>query len=166
MNMGLRTILLNGDETLRKHCRPVTDFKQRTHELMTDLAETMVAANGLGLAAPQVGILRRAVVIVRGEDIVELINPEIIERSEDEVGMYEGCLSCPNEHGRVMRPVRVVVRAQDRDGKQFELECLDMAARAACHEIDHLDGKLFIDIAERVYSDDELDEILSEEGEE
>lgn len=163
--MALRNILINGDEQLRKHCRPVTDFGAKTAELMTDLAETMVKANGLGLAAPQVGILRRAVVIVREEEIVELINPEIIERSEEEVGAYEGCLSCPNMRGMVMRPRHVRVKAQDRNGNWFELDCEEMAARAACHEIDHLDGKLFIDLVDRIYTEEELDEMFENEEE-
>ncbi len=164
--MALRNILLEGDEQLRKHSRPVTDFGQRTRDLMTDLGETMVKANGAGLAAPQVGILRRAVVIVRDDEIVELINPEIIERNEEEVGLYEGCLSCPGLRGLVMRPTYVKVKAQDRNGKWFELECNDMAARAACHEIDHLDGKLFIDLVDRVYTDEELDELFAQMEEE
>ncbi len=161
--MGLRNILINGDEQLRKHCRPVTDFGQKTKELMTDLAETMVKADGAGLAAPQVGILRRAVVILRGEEIVELINPEIIARGQEEVELFEGCLSCPNMRGLVSRPKYVRVRAQDRDGNWFELDCEDMAARAACHEIDHLDGKLFIDLVDRIYTEEELDELFAEE---
>ncbi len=160
--MALRNILLEGDEQLRKRSRPVTEFGTRTKELMTDLAETMVKANGAGLAAPQVGILRRAVVIVREEEIVELINPEIIERNEEEAGLYEGCLSCPGLRGLVMRPTYVKVKAQDRDGNWFELDCNDMAARAACHEIDHLDGKLFIDLVDRIYTDEELEEMFAQ----
>ncbi len=152
---------------LRKTSRPVTDFGKRTHDLMDDLRETMVRADGAGLAAPQVGILRRAVVIVREDEIVELINPEILETSEETVGAFEGCLSCPDMRGYVERPVRVVVRAQDRNGKEFTLECRDMAARAALHETDHLDGRLFIDLVDRIYTDEELDELFnSEDGDE
>lgn len=164
--MGLRTILTKEDEALHKHCRPVTEFGQRTHELMDDLRDTVVAANGLGLAAPQVGILRRAVVIINGEDIVELINPEIVEQSGELIGAYEGCLSCPDLRGYVERPSHVVVRAQDRNGKPFTLTVDDMAARAALHETDHLDGKLFLDLADKVYTEEELDELLEEQEKE
>lgn len=164
--MGLRTILLKEDPLLRKTSRPVTEFGKRTHDLMDDLRETMVSANGAGLAAPQVGILRRAVVIVRDDEIVELINPEILEQSEETVGAYEGCLSCPDMRGYIERPVRVVVKAQDRNGKEFTLECRDMAARAALHETDHLNGKLFIDLADQIFTDEELDEMFAEQEEE
>ena len=160
--MGLRTILNRSDEGLRKKCRPVTDFGERTAALMDDLRETMVSANGAGLAAPQVGTLRRAVVIVRGDEIVELINPEIIERSEEETGEFEGCLSCPNQRALIMRPQHVRVRAQDRHGTWFEIECEDFAARAACHELDHLEGVLFTDLADRIYTEEELDELFAE----
>ncbi len=164
--MALRNILLKEDPALRKVCRPVTDFGARTATLLGDLGDTMLEAEGLGLAAPQVGILRRAVVIVDGEETVELVNPEIIARSEETVGAFEGCLSCPDERAYLLRPVKVTVKAQDRNGNRFERAFEDMAARAACHEIDHLDGKLFIDLADRVYSDEELDELLERRDEE
>ncbi|MEG0750541.1 MAG: peptide deformylase [Oscillospiraceae bacterium] len=163
--MGLRKVLSRKDEMLRKKCRPVTDFGGKISDLMDDLRETMVASHGAGLAAPQVGILRRAVVIVRGDEIIELINPEILERSEDKVGEFEGCLSCPNQRAWIMRPRVVKVRAQDRSGKWFELECEEFAARAACHELDHLDGVLFTDFADKVFTESELDEMLSEQEE-
>jgi len=162
--MALRNILINGDELLRKKSRPVTDFGPRTAALMDDLRETLIDANGAGLAAPQVGILRRAVVILHGEDeLVELINPEILWKSEELEGAYEGCLSCPNQRGYIERPLKVRVRAQDRWGKTFELDCEGLSARAACHEIDHLEGTLFIDLADELFTDEELDEMLGGE---
>ena len=164
--MALRKIILKDDETLRKKSRPVTDFGEKTAAFMNDLTETLIDAEGLGLAAPQVGILRRAVVIVRNKEYVELINPEIISASDEECGTFEGCLSCPDERGYVMRPVKVTVKAQDRNGKWFELECEEMAARAACHEIDHLDGTLFLDKTDIIMSDEELDELLERQAQE
>ena len=161
--MGLRKILFNGDEILRKKSRPVTEFTARTAALMDDLRETLVDANGAGLAAPQVGILRRAVVIVRDEEIVELINPEIIEKSDELEGLYEGCLSCPNQRAYIERPDKVTVSAFDRNGKQFQIECEGMAARAACHEIDHLEGVLFIDLADEIYTDEELENMMEDD---
>lgn len=163
--MALRNILVEGDPQLRKISRPVTDFGKRTADLMDDLAETMEVANGVGLAAPQVGILRRAVVIIRNDEVVELINPEIIESSDEEEGI-EGCLSVPGKSGYVVRPKHVVVKAQNRNGEWFELECEELAARAACHEIDHLDGILYIDKAADVMTDEELDELADEDYEE
>lgn len=160
--MALRSILIEGDDILRKKSRPVSNFGKRTANLMDDLRDTLVDAEGAGLAAPQVGILRRAVVIVRDGEIAELINPEIIKRSESEVGQFEGCLSCPDKRGFLMRPKEVTVRAQDREGKWFELVCEDIAARAVCHEADHLDGVLFVDKVERIYTEDEVAEILEE----
>ena len=158
--MGLRNILINGDEQLRKTSRPVTDFGQKTWDLMDDLRETMENASGAGLAAPQVGILRRAVVIVRDEEVVELINPEVLEHNEETEEMFEGCLSVPNMRGLVSRPTYVKVKAQDRSGNWFELECHGFSARAALHEIDHLDGKLYIDYVDRLYTEEEVEEIL------
>ena len=165
--MGLRQILLEGDESLRKVCREVTDFGERTAQLMDDLSETMLAANGAGLAAPQVGILRRAVVIIDNDDkVLELINPEVTWKSEEQVGEFEGCLSIPGRRAYLMRPQRVKVRAYDRNGKQFEVELEGISARAACHETEHLDGKLFIDLADKVYTEEELDELFAEMEEE
>ena len=123
----------------------------------------MVQANGAGLAAPQVGILRRAVVILNNDEIVELINPEIIEHSEETEDEYEGCLSCPNKRALIARPSKVTVRAFDRAGNEFTAEYEGFAARAACHEIDHLEGTLFVDLADRIYTEDELDELLAAE---
>ena len=158
--MALRNILTQQDKTLRKVCRPVTDFGDRTAQLLDDLRETLEDANGLGLAAPQVGILRRAVIIKREDEYVELLNPVITQRSEQETGVYEGCLSCPGLRGWLMRPQTVQVHAQDRTGRWFDLECQDMPARAVCHELDHLDGILFVDLVEETITEEQLDEIL------
>lgn len=160
--MALRNILFEGDEALRKKCRPVTDFGKRTSDLMDDLRDSVEHAGGAGLAAPQVGILRRACVIMKDGELVELINPEIVEQSEAVTGRYEGCLSCPDRWGWLERPQNVRVKAQDRKGEWFELECEDMAARAACHETDHLDGVLFIDLVEELITEEELDELITE----
>lgn len=165
--MALRTIILEEDQTLRKKSRAVTDFGEKTAQLMDDLRDTLIKAEGLGLAAPQVAILRRAAVVVdNDETMIELINPEIVWQSDETVGAFEGCLSCPDKRGYVMRSVKVKVKAQDRNGKEFEKELEDMAARAACHEIDHLDGILFIDKAERVFTDEELEEMFEEQARE
>ena len=142
--MAIREILRENDETLRKKCRPVDKFDQRLWTLLDDMAQTMEKANGVGLAAPQVGIIRRAVVIDVGEGLVELVNPVIIETSglcED----VEGCLSSPGEYGLVPRPTYAKVKAQDRHGNWIEVEGRDLMARAICHELDHLDGILFKD---------------------
>lgn len=155
--MALRTIVLEGDPVLRKKCRPVTEFNSRIAQLLDDMRETLKAANGLGLAAPQVGVLRRAVLIMDGEDIVELLNPEIIEKEGEEI-LQEACLSCPGLSGYVLRPQRIKVRANARDGSVFEREFTDMGARAVCHETDHLDGVLFLDIAEELTVESEDDE--------
>lgn len=144
--MALREILKFGDDALRKTCRPVTKFDDRLGDLLDDLGETLLASNGVGLAAPQVGILRRvAVVNIRDKrGTVELVNPEIIEEFGVQTG-NEGCLSAPNEWCEVDRPKRVVVKALDRHGKEFTIKGDELMARALCHEIDHLDGILFTD---------------------
>ncbi len=162
--MALRRILTEGEPTLRKHSRPVTDFGARTWTLIDDMRETLIEANGLGLAAPQVGVLRRAVIIVNNDgEMVELLNPEILEQSEEKVGAYEGCLSVPGERGWLERSTHVKVAAQDRLGVPFTIELDDMAARAACHEVDHLDGTLFIDLVDELITEEELEEILEKE---
>ncbi|NMA06341.1 MAG: peptide deformylase [Ruminococcaceae bacterium] len=154
--MAIRTILKDEDPVLRKRTRAVTDFSARISELLDDMRDTLEEANGLGLAAPQVGILRKAAIIVDGEEIVELLNPELID-SEGEVGMDEGCLSFPGKYGYVRRPQKVTVKAQDRNGRPFTREFADLSARAACHEIDHLNGILFIDLVEEPPEDYEED---------
>ena len=142
--MAVRNILREGEETLRKICRPVDKIEKRLHVLLDDMAETMYAADGVGLAAPQVGVLRRIVVIDVGEGLLELINPEIIETEGEKVGV-EGCLSVPGRRATVKRPTRVVVRAKDRKGREIEVEGTGLLAVALCHEIDHLDGVLYVD---------------------
>ncbi len=161
--MATRNILLKGDQLLEKHCRPVTDFNERLHLLLDDLGETLRKSGGVGLAAPQVGILRRAVIVletnVENEDdeyYIELVNPEIIEVDGEQVGP-EGCLSLPGKYGIVPRPEHVIVRAQDRNGNTFEVEGTGLTARCFCHEIDHLDGVLFTERAERMLTNEELE---------
>lgn len=154
--MAKRKIVVEGDEVLRKHCRPVEKFDDKLGELIDDLFDTLYGSgNGVGLAAPQVGILRRVVVIDVGEGPIALCNPEILSKSGKQTG-NEGCLSCPGQWGVVTRPKRVKVRAFDRTGKPFTLSGDDLLARALCHEIDHLEGRLFKDIAERMLDEDEL----------
>ena len=148
--MAKLTILKEGEATLRKTCRPVTEITQRTKTLLDDMLETMRHAEGVGLAAPQVGILRRIVVIeVEEGEVLELINPQIIEASGSVSGI-EGCLSVPGKQGIVKRPDYVRVRALDRNGVMQTYEGTDLLARCFCHEIDHLDGHLYIDKADRM----------------
>ncbi len=170
--MALRNILKQGDETLTKRCRPVTDFNERLHTLLDDMAETMTSANGVGLAAPQVGILRRAVVVLETnvpegepERVIELVNPEILESSGEQEGP-EGCLSVPGDYGMVKRPDYVKVRAQDRDGNWFEAEGVGLTARAFCHELDHLDGHMFTELCDHILSDEELEAYYAAQREE
>jgi peptide deformylase len=164
--MALRNILIEGDETLRKKSRSVENFNKRLADLLDDLKETAADVGGAGLAAPQVGILRRAVIIMHEGEYLELVNPEIKKRSKEEVGQFEGCLSCPDKRGYLMRPQKVTVRAQDRNGEWFETECEETAARAACHEVDHLDGVLFTDLVDKVLTEDEVEELLERLAEE
>ncbi len=142
--MAIREIRLKGDEILYKKCKEVTKFDKKLHILLDDMYDTMKEHDGVGLAAPQVGILKRAVVIDTGEGRIELINPVIIKESGSQVGS-EGCLSVPKVFGEVERPMNVTVRAQDRDGNWFEKDGEALTARAFCHETEHLDGKLFLD---------------------
>ncbi len=143
--MALRNIVKLGDDVLRKKCRAVTMIDSKTHQLLDDMAQTMHAANGVGLAAPQVGLLKRIVVIDVGEGVIELINPEILSFSGEQTD-DEGCLSVPDKFLPVTRPNVVKVRALDRYGKSFTMEGEGLLARAFCHEIDHLDGKMFLDV--------------------
>ena len=161
--MALRQILTDKDPALHKVCRPVTNFDKRLHVLLDDLKETLADANGAGLAAPQVGILRRAVIVVDADDkMLELVNPEIIAQEGEQEG-FEGCLSVPGRWGVVKRPMKARVRAQDRDGNFFEVEGEEIVARCFCHEIEHLDGHLFTEHTDRLYTNEELDEILAAE---
>ena len=162
--MALRNIVTQGDAILGKVCRKVTKFDEKLHTLLDDMADTLEEANGVGLAAPQVGILRRVVIVDTGEEILELINPEIIETEGEQTGM-EGCLSVPGKYGIVTRPMKAVVQAQDRDGQWFEVEGEELIARCFCHELDHLDGHLYTEKAERMLTPEELEEYLSQEEE-
>lgn len=143
--MAIRKIIeLGTDDVLRKHCRPVERFDDRLGTLLDDMAETMYASDGAGLAAPQVGLLKRCVVIDVGEGIIELVNPEIVS-TRGEMTVIEGCLSVPGRSGRVVRPESVTVKAQDRHGNSIEMTGDGFLAMAMCHEIDHLDGILYVD---------------------
>lgn len=147
--MAKLNIVKYGDDILRKVCRPVEKITPRTLTLLDDMVETMRAADGCGLAAPQVGILRRiAVVEVEEGNPIELINPKIVAYAGEQ-HEQEGCLSLPGEWGVTVRPAHVTVRALNRNGEEFEITGSDLLARALCHEIDHLDGKLFIDKLEK-----------------
>ena len=164
--MALRNIVTVGDRVLSKKCRPVTNFDDRLSVLIDDMIDTLEEANGVGLAAPQVGILRRVVIVDAGEEgILELVNPEIIEQSGEQTGL-EGCLSVPGEYGIVTRPNVVKVRAQDRFGQWYEVEGEELIARCFCHELAHLDGQLYTEVAERMLTPEELEEFLEEDDEE
>ena len=180
--MATRNILKEGDSGLLKQSRTVTEFNKRLHILLDDMRETLIEANGLGLAAPQVGVLRRVALIVDtgiesgqiededtqdneeqinqtnfivSEQIIELINPEIVYEDGEQTGS-EGCLSLPGVYGMVTRPETVLVRAQDRNGEAFEMEVSELTARAVCHEVDHLNGVIFTSLAERILTEEEL----------
>ena len=143
--MAIRKIVkLGEDDILRKRCRKVDKFDKRLHVLLDDMADTMYEADGAGLAAPQVGILKRVVVIDVGEGLIELVNPEIIATEGTQM-CIEGCLSVPGKRGKVERPAIVRVHAQDRDGNHIELEGEEFLANALCHELDHLDGIIYVD---------------------
>ena len=160
--MAIRKIVELGDPVLRKKSRRVDKFDKREWMLLKDMAETMYDAEGVGLAAPQVGILKRMVVIDIGEGLIELINPEIVSAEGSQVGP-EGCLSVPGRRGRVDRPVKVTVSAQDRKGRDIEVTGEGLLARALCHEIDHLDGIVYVDKMIEEIFDDEDDEEDEEE---
>jgi peptide deformylase len=160
--MALRNILTDRDPQLHKVSRPVTEFNERLHILLDDMRETLEEANGAGLAAPQVGVLRRAVLVDNGEEILELINPEILEQSGEQYGL-EGCLSVPGKWGYVRRPNHVKIRAQDRNGNWFEAEGEELTARAFCHEIEHLDGHLYTEKVDRFLTEEEIEEMMEED---
>ena len=162
--MALRKIVEMGDDCLNKVCRPVTQFNRRLHELLDDMAETLAEANGAGLAAPQVGVLRRVCLVMdeESEEYIELINPEIIAVKGEQTGL-EGCLSVPGKWGIVARPSWVRVRAQDRDGAWFEAEGEGLTARCFCHEIEHLDGHLYVEHIDHFLTDEELRDYLERE---
>ena len=154
--MGTRKILTDKDPALHKVCRPVEKFDGKLHRLLDDMAETLAQANGVGLAAPQVGILRRVVIVDTGEEILELVNPSLLETSGEQCGP-EGCLSVPGKYGLVKRPNYAKVRAQDREGNWFEAEGEELIARCFCHELDHLDGIVYTEIMERFLTEEELE---------
>ena len=155
--MGLRKILTVKEPSLHKMCRPVEKFDGKLHKLLDDMKETLLDAGGVGLAAPQVGILRRVVVVDTGEEILELVNPELLETSGEQVGA-EGCLSVPGKYGLVKRPNYAKVRAQDRNGNWYEAEGEELIARCFCHELDHLDGIVYTEVMERFLTDEELEQ--------
>ena len=157
--MAKLNIVKDGDPVLRKVCRPVETVTPRIRTLLDDMIETMRAANGCGLAAPQVGVLRRVVVVECEEGkVIELINPRIIAQEGEQDGQ-EGCLSCPGKWGMVKRPYTVTVEAYDRDGQYFLLTGSELMARAICHECAHLDGELFVDVAHHMLTEEELEEL-------
>ena len=164
--MAMRNIREEGDSILLKRSRPVTDYNARLHTLLDDMRETLLHADGVGLAAPQVGVLRRVVIVMDTnredlspeEQIIELVNPCIVASDGEQEGQ-EGCLSLPGVYGIVKRPEHVVVRANDRFGNEFQVEGTGLTARCFCHEIDHLDGHLFTERAERILSQEELEEM-------
>ncbi len=153
--MGLRNILTDKDPALHKVCKPVTNFDGKLHKLLDDMAETLKEANGVGLAAPQVGILRRVVIVDVGDEIVELVNPSLVETDGEQIGA-EGCLSVPGKYGLVKRPYYAKVKAQDRYGEWFEAEGEEIIARCFCHELDHLDGIVYTEVMERFLTEEEL----------
>ena len=154
--MGLRKILTVKEPSLHKMCRPVEKFDGKLHKLLDDMKETLLDAGGVGLAAPQVGILRRVVLVDTGEEVLELVNPELLETDGEQEGA-EGCLSVPGKYGLVKRPYYAKVRAQDRHGEWFECEGEELIARCFCHELDHLDGIVYTEVMERFLTEEELE---------
>lgn len=163
--MAIRRIVERGDPILEKPCRPVTEFNARLHTLLDDMAETLEEAGGVGLAAPQVGILRRVCIVEDSEgEVIELVNPVIVASEGEQTGL-EGCLSIPGRYGIVTRPYLVRVRAQDRDGAFFEIEDEDLTARCFCHEIEHLDGHLYTEHCDHLLSDEEVEQYIKDHPE-
>ena len=159
--MALRKIFSDKDPALHKVCKPVESFDSKLHRLLDDMRETLIESGGVGLAAPQVGILRRVVLVDNGEEILELVNPTLLETDGEQEGP-EGCLSVEGKYGLVKRPYYAKVRAQDRNGNWFEAEGEELTARCFCHELDHLDGIIYTEIMERFLTEKELQEL--EEG--
>ena len=153
--MGIRKILTVKEPALHKVCKPVEKFDAKLHKLLDDMKETLAEANGVGLAAPQVGILRRVVIVDTGEEILELVNPSLMETSGEQEGA-EGCLSVPGKYGIVKRPYYATVKAQDRYGAWYVVEGEELIARCFCHELDHLDGIVYTEVMERFLTDEEL----------
>ena len=153
--MGLRKILTYRDPALHKTCKPVVNFDAKLHKLLDDMRQTLEDSGGVGLAAPQIGILRRVVLVDNGEEILELVNPTLLETDGEQIGA-EGCLSVPGKYGLVKRPYYAKVRAQDRNGNWYEAEGEELTARCFCHELDHLDGIIYTEVMERYLTDEEL----------
>ncbi len=141
--MAIRKILTKEDEVLNKVCKPVEKFDKKLWQLLDDMADTLYKVRGVGLAAPQIGILRRVAIVDVGDGLIELINPTITNTSGEQRAV-EGCLSCPEQWGYVTRPMNCTLKAQDRNGESYEMDLTEMACRCACHEVDHLDGNLFL----------------------
>ena len=161
--MAIREILTDKDPALHKKCHYITKFDEKLWTLLDDLKETLADAGGAGLAAPQVGIVRRAVIVITADDeMLELINPEIVAQEGEQDGL-EGCLSVPGMWGYVKRPMKVRVKAQDRNGQWFEAEGEEIVARCFCHEIEHLDGHVFSEHTDRLYTGDEIEELQAKE---
>ena len=160
--MGLRKILTDKDPALHKICKPVEKFDWKLRKLLDDMRETLAEANGVGLAAPQVGILRRVVIVDTGEEILELVNPQMIATDGEQTGA-EGCLSVPGKYGLVKRPYYAKVRAQDREGNWFEAEGEGLIGRCFCHELDHLQGIVYTQVMERFLTEEELETLQEDE---
>ena len=154
--MGLRKILTDKDPALHKVCKPVEKFDTKLHKLLDDMRDTLIDSQGVGLAAPQVGILRRVVLVDVGDEILELVNPTLLETDGEQMGA-EGCLSVPGKYGLVLRPYWAKVRAQDRYGDWYEAEGEELIARCFCHELDHLDGIIYTEVMERFLTEEELE---------
>jgi len=161
--LAIRNIVTKGEPILRKVCRPVEEFNERLFVLLDDMRETLIDSNGVGLAAPQVGVMRRVVLVDTGDEIVEMINPEILSADGKQTGI-EGCLSIPGKYGMVTRPNHVKAKYQNRAGEWCEIEGTELTARAICHECDHLEGRLYIDVADRMLTDEELERLDRQEG--
>lgn len=161
--MAIVKILTQEDPALSKICHPVTKFDERLWGLLEDMRDTLIESNGVGLAAPQIGIIRRVVLVINEKDeIMEIINPEIIEQSGEQEGL-EGCLSVPGMSGVVKRPMYVKIKAQDRNGNWYEAEGTGLTARCFCHELAHLDGHLYVELCDRLYSNEELEQMMEED---
>ena len=153
--MALRKILSHLNPALHMKCKPVEKFDEKLHKLLDDMRETLIESGGVGLAAPQVGIVRRVVLVDNGQEILELINPVLVETDGEQVGP-EGCLSVPGKYGLVKRPYYAKVKAQDRDGNWYEAEGEELIARCFCHELDHLDGIIYTEVMDRFLTEEEL----------
>ena len=163
--MAIVKILTQEDPALSKICHPVTKFDERLWGLLEDMRDTLIKSNGVGLAAPQIGIIRRVVLVINDQDeIMEIINPEIIEQRGEQEG-FEGCLSIPGMVGVVKRPMYVKIKAQDRNGEWYEAEGTGLTARCFCHELAHLDGHLYSELCDRLYTNEELEDMMEEDDE-